>query len=99
MTRSIKIVIIRTARAIRWKKTVIRSKGSGYPPEKNCHPFERLEISVQNDCQPHYCSKLLSAEPFATSLSKNVRDGPFFFDGVGGGGWLENFEINCLQKF
>jgi len=61
------------------EKTVIRSKGSGYPLEKNCHPFEHLEISVQNNCQPHYCSKLLSAEPFATSLSKNVRDGPLFF--------------------
>ena len=35
-----------TARAFQFKKIVIRSKSSGYPLEKICHPFERLEFSV-----------------------------------------------------
>ena len=94
----------------------IRSNGSGYPLQKNCHPFERhwlsvrkrnfipwnyypfeknchpfafewlrlsvgkmssqferLELSVQNNCHPRYCSKPLSTELLiATNVSKNV---------------------------
>ena len=56
------------------RKIVIRSRsnGSGCPLEK-CHPFERLELSVQNNCHPCYCSKPLSPELLiATNVSKNV---------------------------
>ena len=36
--------------------------------------FERLdrELSLQNYCQPRYCCKPLSPEPFASDLSKNT---------------------------
>ena len=70
------------------EKTVIRSKGSGYPLEKNCHPIERLEISVQNDCQPHYSS--VCDEPVKKCKGRTI----LFLTGGG----LENFEMNCLQK-
>ena len=71
------------------EKTVIRSKGSGYPLEKNCHPIERLEISVQNDCQPHYSS--VCDEPVKKCKGRSILF-------LTGGGGLENFEMNCLQK-
>ena len=57
------------------RKIVIRSRsnGSGCPVEKNCHPFEQLELSVQNNCHPRYCSKPFSPELLiATNVSKNV---------------------------
>ena len=37
----------RTARGIRSKTVVIRSNGLGYLFGKNCHPFERLGLSVR----------------------------------------------------
>ena len=37
----------------------IRWNDSGCPFENNCHPFERLELSVQNNCQLRYSSKPL----------------------------------------
>ena len=67
-----------TSDAIRSRKSVIRSNGSGYPFEENVirsnvwsYSFERLELSAQNNCQPRYCSKSLSPEPFTTNLSRN----------------------------
>ena len=54
----------------RLRKIVIRSTGSGYPFEENCHAFERLELSVQNNCQPRYCSKP------CTSFTRAVCDEP-----------------------
>ena len=66
----------------------IGSKGSGYPFKKNCYLFEQLGLydrrklslvwtacsmhSKQYYCQPHYCSKSPSPEPFAMNLSKTV---------------------------
>ena len=57
-------VSVRTAQAIRSKQIAIRANDSGYPFEKNCHPFkrlgypiERLKLSVQNNNQPRHCSK------------------------------------------
>ena len=69
------LVLVRTAQAIRSRKIVIRLNGSGYPLEKivirsdgSGYPFERLEPSVQNNCQPRYCSNSPSPEPSATKL-------------------------------
>ena len=50
-----KLSSVRGARVIRWKKIVIRLNGSSHP-------------AVQNNCQPRYCSKSLSPEPFATKI-------------------------------
>ena len=38
---------VRTPRAIRSKKFIIRSNGSGYPFKKTHQQFERLKLSVQ----------------------------------------------------
>ena len=73
-----KLSSIRTALAIRSKKKCHSFNYSGcpfaqncYPFEENCHLFETLELSLQNYCQPRYCSKPLSPELFATNLSTN----------------------------
>ena len=50
-----KLSSVRGVRVIRSKKIVIRLNGSSYP-------------AVQNNCQPRYCSKSLSPEPFATKV-------------------------------
>ena len=82
---------LQTTQAIHLGKIVFRSNTLGYPLdkemsflrmtqanpfEKNCHPFERLGLSVQNNCQPRYYCKSLSPDPFAiepvkTSCSLN----------------------------
>ena len=42
-----KVVSVRTAQAIRAKKSCIRSNGSGYPCKENLHPFEWLALFVR----------------------------------------------------
>lgn len=54
------------------EKTVIRSKGSGYP-------LEKIVIRSNSSRYPFKTIVSRTTLPFATSLSKNVRDGPFFF--------------------
>ena len=51
-------------RAIRSRKIAIRSNGSGYPFEKNCHPFERLGLSFGKNCHPPF-------ERLGLSVGKN----------------------------
>ena len=41
--------VIRTPRANRSNKFIIRSNGLRYPFEKNLQPFEQLELSVQKN--------------------------------------------------
>ena len=48
-SRSESVHYVQTAGAIRSKNIVIRSNGSSYPFKKYCHPFERLELSVQKN--------------------------------------------------
>ena len=38
---------VRTPRAIRSKKFIIRSNGSGYPFKKTHQPFERLKLPIR----------------------------------------------------
>ena len=45
---------VQTAQAIRWNKKY--------------HPFKRLKLSLQNNCQPHFCFKSFSPELFAVNL-------------------------------
>ena len=68
---------VRKTQAICSRKIVMRSNDSGYPSgkivihrsnglairSKNCHPFQRLELSVPKYCLPLYCSKPLSPHP------------------------------------
>ena len=66
-----KLSCVRTAQAIRreklsstvWTARAIRSK--------NCHLFERLQLSVPKYCQPLYCSKPLSTDPRRPSGSQS----------------------------
>ena len=44
------LVSVWTAWGIRSKKIVVLSNGLRYSFEKNCHPFERLGISVWKNC-------------------------------------------------
>ena len=58
-----KLSYVRTARAIRRKKLSSTVPTSRAIRSKNCHPFERLELSVPKYCHPLYCSKPLSPHP------------------------------------
>lgn len=78
----------RKTQAICSRKIVMRSNGSGYPSgkivihrsnglairSKNCHPFQRLELSVPKYCQPLYCSKPLSPDPRRPRGSQSARE-------------------------
>ena len=87
--RSKKIVILRTTQAIHPRKIAIRSKGSAYPSGKivirrsngSGYPLEKVVIRST----ARYCYKPLSAEPFATNLSKQMYKAsmtyvPYLFD-------------------
>ena len=78
----------------------MRSNGSGYPSgkivihrsnglairSKNCHPFQRLELSVPKYCQPLYCSKPLSPDPRRPRGSQSAREERCKRGARGGGG-------------
>ena len=68
------LLSVRTAQAIRSKKIVIRSSGSGYPFEKEMSSVRTARVIHLKQLLPALLFQIafLSPEPFAKNLSKNV---------------------------